>query len=290
MKKNSNGLIISGAVISLLSLFIFGCNEINISSKWRTQEIKIDGKNTEWKSGNYIKDANVLVNICNDEEYVYLSIASNDRNLPMLVMRGGLTIWFDPTGEGEKTFGIKFPAGMNNMEMPKDNEQFDPSKAGDQNSKMAMPKMEFNQCEILNEEGESEAIMSLAESKRIQIKMSDPQDKFFLEMKVPLKATDDFLYAINADTSKMISIGFATASDDKDKMSGGQGMGPGGGGAPPSGGGAPPSGGGPGGGGGPSGGGPGGGRGPGGGQGKASDSSNKLDFWLSVQLSSKDSK
>ncbi len=279
MKKNANKIFTTIIVVSLLTTFCIGCNEINITSKWRTQNISIDGKNTEWKSGNYIKDANVLVNVCNDEKFIYLSLTTNDRNLPMTIMRDGLTIWFDSEGKDNKSFGIRFPAGKENREMPADIGEFDPTK--DKNKQMQMPKMGFNEFEILNEEGEVEAILSTLENKDIQIKMSDPQEKFFFEMKVPLKATDDFLYAINADTSKIISIGFETAEKDLSKMKGqmdggGRGTPPdgGGGGTPPSGGGMPPGGG-------------GGGMPPGGGQGKSSDSSTQLKFWLNVQLSSK---
>jgi len=259
MIKNSNRLFITGCIISAITILSIGCNEINISSKWRTQDINIDGKNTEWKSGNYIDEANALVNICNDENFLYLSFTTNDRNLPMNILRNGLTVWFDSEGKSNKIFGIRFPAGIKNHGMPEDMGQFD--RKMDKNNQMPMPKMEFSEIELLNEDGEVEAVLSTLETKNIQIKMSNPQGNFFYEMKVPLKTSGDFLYAINADTSKIISIGFETAEKDFNKMkgqmeSGGRGM-------PPDGGGAPASGGGPGGGGMP----------PGGGQGKGPDSS-----------------
>jgi hypothetical protein len=259
---------------SILTAFLFlACNEITIDSKWRTQNISIDGINNDWKSGTYIKDANVLVNVCNDENFVYLSLTTNDRNLPMKIMRDGLIVWFDPQGKSDKTFGIHFPVGMKKGEGSENIEAFDPTK--NMNGQIPMPKIEFNQFEILNEKGESEAIFSSVESKNIQIKMSNPNEKFFYEMKVPLKASEDFLYAINADTSKMISIGFEIPESEMKEM-----RGPKSGGMPE--GGSMPGG---------DGGRPGGNMPPGGGmppnaQGKGPDSSAKLDLWINVQLSS----
>jgi len=256
-----------GAFLSL------GCNEININSNWRTQNISIDGINNDWKSGTYIKDANVLVNVCNDENYIYLSLTSNDRNLPMKIMRDGLIVWFDSQAKCDIAFGVHFPVGMKKGERPEGIEEFDPVKniSGQKPEQM----MKFNQFEILNEEGESEAIFSSVENKSIQIKMSNPNEKFFYEMKVPLKATDEFLYAINTDTSKMISIGFEIPELQMKEMKGpsGGGMREGGGmpgdegsrsgGNMPPGGGMPPN-----------------------GQGKSPDSSGKLELWINVQLSS----
>lgn len=267
--------------LASISILFAGCNEIEFKSIWRTQEINIDGKNTEWQSGHYIKDANVVVNVYNDEEYLYLALLSSDRQMPMKVMSGGLTIWFDPDGKGKKKMGIRFPLGMESMGMPPDMNRNDNGMNDGKMKEMDMNM--FNEFEILDKDGKVEEKVSMLDKKGIQIKMSKPQEKFLYEMKIPLKYSSEDQYAIGADTSKTISIGFETAELNLGKGGRGPQGGPGGGSPPgggeeglggndmrpPGGGGMPP-----------------GGGGKQGGLGKM-ESSKPLDLWVNVKLSSK---
>jgi hypothetical protein len=265
--KNHCRLIIL-LVIVIIAVLITGCNDIELNSKWKNQDIIIDGINTEWQGGYYIKEASTSINIYNDAEYIYIGVISSDRQLPMKIFGNGMIVWFDPNNNKDKILGIHFPIGMTNSEIP-----LKPGEIGDNEEKMKeIFAKTLNEYEIIRKNKEVETRLSTLGGKGIQLKISNEQNKFLYEMKIPLKQNNENLYAIDADTSKTISIGFETAEMDFDKMKEriGDENGP-----PGVSSGIPPSG-----------GIPGGGGMPGGGQPGRKEMSKPLKVWLSVKLSS----
>ena len=176
---NNNQHIIGFFFLIIISFSLMGCNDIKINSKWKTQEITIDGKNTEWQSGHYIKDANVVVNVYNDEEYLYLALLSSDRQMPMKVMGGGLTVWFDPDGEGGKKLGIHYPLGMGNMEMPSSN--MNPSDNDDRNNRKLkdMDISLFNEYEVLGKDGNVKREFRCLIKKVYRLKLATSRKSFY---------------------------------------------------------------------------------------------------------------
>ncbi|MFH1195210.1 MAG: hypothetical protein V1720_05830 [bacterium] len=270
---NNSVLKIKILFISItLILIMASCGSLDITSKWRTQKIAIDGINSEWKNGTLIKDAKAVINFYNDNEYLYLCIISADKDLQNKILRSGLTIWFDAGANNEKYFGIHYPVGfapgeMTNMPQP-----------GSMDMEInILPQMNgLNEMEIIGESGQVlKQISAENNSEGILAKMGRPDEKFFYELKIPFVQSGAITYSVNADTNKIISVGFETAEDNFEKMK------------PPMddsnkpdmpGGGVPPSGGGgmPGGGNMPSMGKPGGGL----------DKSKSLDLWINLKLSS----
>lgn len=271
----NNTILKSKTIFASVALILItaSCGSLDINSKWRTQEIKIDGINSEWKNGTLIKDANAVVNFYNDNEFLYLCIISADKDLQNKIMRSGLTIWFDADANSEKYFGIHYPVGFVPGDMP---EMPQPGSIDEEINNPPQMKI-FNELEIVGEKGVVlKQISSDDNSEGILVKMGQPDGKFFYELRIPLIQSGSIAYSVNADTGKTISVGFETAEDNMDKMkppmdgSGKPDM-PGGG-APPSGGGMPGGGGGM----------PG---GPGGKPG-GSEKSKSIDLWINLKLSS----
>ncbi|MDR3625772.1 MAG: hypothetical protein P4L45_03015 [Ignavibacteriaceae bacterium] len=296
----------------LLLFFLFivitfsGCGDQQVNSKWRTQDIKIDGDDSDW--GNslvFYDDINSLVGVQNDKDYLYLCLVTSDQQIERKIFMMGLTVWFDNTGKGDKKFGFKFPLVSKNM----DKDAFKPGEEqgegrrkdsddgregpGD-NGRPGTPPPDRgkmgemflkNQIEIEVVDSKNEVTrVPITDMKGVELKMTVKNDRLVYELKIPIAMKSGFSYAIGANSSSTISIGLETAAmemkknksaKDKsgeegggDESSGGEGMGgPGGGGGM----------------GGPGGGGPG-GRGPGGGQ-FNSNSFQPIKFWADIKLS-----
>lgn len=91
------GLVLSAA----------GCGRLEMDSSWRTREITIDGRDGEWQGAPaYVAKEKATVSLLNDDEFLYLRLASADRATQAQVMRFGFTVWFDLSGGKQKTFGI----------------------------------------------------------------------------------------------------------------------------------------------------------------------------------------
>lgn len=118
MKKD---IIFYSLLISLLFVcaLLSGCRNTELSSDWRDYAIIIDGKYTDWKGTESYSDdkAKVVINLLNDEDYLYICLITRNRQVETKIMDTGLLIWFNPDGVTKKIFGIHFPTGLRNMGM-----------------------------------------------------------------------------------------------------------------------------------------------------------------------------
>ena len=104
-----------------ISITLFsGCKAPQLNSNWREFEVIIDGQDIEWRGvSNYFeKKSNILIGFLNDEEHLYIRFSTMDRKLHRQIVSLGFTVWFDPKGGKKKRFGIHFPVGIKNTDLP----------------------------------------------------------------------------------------------------------------------------------------------------------------------------
>ncbi len=228
-------------VITLVLIFT-GCGDTELTSKWRTQNITIDGNDNDWGNSLVMMDKlNALVGVQNDNDNLYLCFVTSDNDLQMKILRMGLTVWIDRTGSDDKKFGIRFPLGF--LGMNRGNFQRDGSnmQQGERPNQDEMKERIINnqrEMEIVGPNNESTRV-NLSELKGMQLKIGLNEGRMVYEMKIPLSFKNGANYAINADTGSTISVGLETGSFEARRNSGGEGFsggGEGGGFQPPEGG------------------------------------------------------
>ena len=301
-----------------LALILAGCIPTTINSHWRSTEITVDGADQDWVNapGFYDAKSKTLFSVLNDDKYLYLRIKTESRDLPMKVLRRGLTVWFSANGSKTKQFGLNFPmmTKLKNMTGPRP----------DMARRDAPPKMGFDKplegephkptfdlealekvgLELIGPTADERHWMWLptAATQGVAVKLGMEEEVFVYELKVPLQSHRQFDFSpVSLDPEKptTIAIGFETGEVKMDRERPG---GPGGGGEGP--GGRPEGGGGMGGpggmggggmgGGGMGGGGPGGGMGgggrgsggmkPDGGQQRGDLDTSPFSLWIKVKL------
>ncbi len=195
---------------------------IELNSTWLDREITIDGMGDEWgRATRYAEKAKVSLTLLNDAHNMYIRLNTRDRGVQAQVMRMGFTVWFDPGGGRHKTFGIRFPLGMQDIGMPM------MAREGMQDPEAIERMIEesMDELEILDPlEKPIYRMFSLeAASQGIDAKVGFSKGNLVYEMKVPLSQDEEHLYAVginkdNKDTSKVIGIGFETPKIDLDEM------------------------------------------------------------------------
>jgi hypothetical protein len=242
--------------------------ETQLMSIWKQAEIKVDGDESEW-SGSlyYLEEQKIGLGLKNDTGYLYIIIKAIDQNTQLQIMRTGLTIWLDAKGKKEKTLGIHYPIGMQDYGIPLTMGQ----KPDENKEEMQKQFTEMTEkIEILGPEKNERNRIARVNNSGIEASINDTLGVMVCELKIPLKQSNEFPYAVAADAGATISLGLETGELKRKMMKGN----------PPMGGGMPPGG------GGPSGGMPPGGRGgmPGGREGiKMSE---PIKFWAKVSLAS----
>lgn len=224
MKKIISPKIALSVLAIVAVLAIIGCgSSIEMISKWKNLNINIDGKNTEWEGGVYIKEINSVVNMYNDANFIYLGIITTDRQLSKKIMMNGFTVWLDRNGNEDKDFGIKFPIGAMNQDMPMMPEMDEennnkPEKMDNPEKFDEMFEKGMTEYEIIGKGGKTESRIQSLEKNGIEVKIGHSEDKFIYELKMPMKIYGDILYAVGTDTGKVISLGLETGTIDMEKM------------------------------------------------------------------------
>ncbi|MCK4271778.1 hypothetical protein KAX22_03950, partial [bacterium] len=234
-------LFTSVVLLSVTSLV--GCNGLKLNSNWPDREVVIDGMDGEWSgSMYYIDKKKVAVGLLNDEEYMYLCLATVDFRQVQQIIRSGLTVWFDPQGGKKESFGVNFPLGMQfspeNMDRESMPQPMSREGAADPEKLWQMFEQSAKEMIIIGPGKEERRRMPVAASREIKVRMGYFEGKLVYELRVPLVQDEKYPQAIGMDVSEPIGVGFETAELDREPMrekmsggmpSGGRGMRGGGG-------------------------------------------------------------
>jgi len=208
------------AMSSILILFLFllvgcGTSKLDLNSNWRDREITVDGKNADWLGAMlFFEEDNVSVGLLNDENFFYICMIAEDQFVRTQMMRQGFTLWFDPDGGKEKTFGIKYPLGMqaSAMGMRRDEQNLERSSQS--------PRRPMIELEILGPGKDELKKIPIAEAKGIDIIVEFSSGMLVYELKIPLIRSEQYPYAIGAEAGISIGIGLEMSKMEKSDMSG----------------------------------------------------------------------
>ncbi len=205
--------------------------ETQLNSIWKQAEIKVDGDESEWSgSMYYLDEEKVGLGLQNDTNNLYIIIKATDRNTQLQIMRAGLTIWLDAKGKKEKTLGIHYPIGMQDYGIPMVMGQ-KPEENKEERQKQFTEMTE--KIEILGPGKNERNRIARVNNSGIEASINDSLGIMVCELKIPLKQSNEFPYAIAANAGDIISLGLETGEFKREKMKGnmprGEGM-PGGGG------------------------------------------------------------
>jgi len=237
---NGKCIRINILLFSLLSIVIIfsGCGDKEIQSKWRTQNIIIDGNDSDWTNSLvYYDDIKSLIGVQNDHDYLYLCLVTSDQQLERKILTKGLTIWFDNEDKGDKKFGIRYPLmskGMNNdaFQGNEDNGEVrgltpDDGREGSNDNGQAMgnsglgtagDKFLKNQTDIEVIDAHNETTRyPVSQLKGVQLKMTVKDYRMVYEFKIPIAMKNEYSYAVGSIPGNTISVGIEAGNPGVNK-------------------------------------------------------------------------
>lgn len=221
-------------MIVFLSFFMhISCSTLELESTWKDRDITLDGKGGDWLGAKYyFEDLAISVGLINDGQHLYVSMMTENPMIRTQIMRKGLTVWLDPKGGKNKTFGIKYPLGR--QDSGQEEEQFNPQMMDEINREEMMQKLQesMTELEVLGPNEEVLGKMDIEDAKGIEVKMRNAGGTFVYELKVPLTSSEEYPYAVGVKAGDVIGVGFLSPKLQMQRprgMRGGGGM-PGGGG------------------------------------------------------------
>ncbi len=153
----------------------------------------------------------------NDGDFLYLALLSNDPGVVQQIAFQGLVVWFDPTGDNEQAFGLRFPLGISAArrggEGPRPGTQGAPRRDPDVVAEL------FNNApadvEFLNAGARSGVRQAVATIPGIEAKATLEYGTLTYELKIPLQQTDTYGFAVGAAPGTAISLGIETPEMDR---------------------------------------------------------------------------
>jgi hypothetical protein len=233
--ENSERIRLTGTVIAAI-LSLSGCSSVlQLSSYQRPASITIDGGNQEWSGvPAYAAKGRFMLSVVNDDEYLYLCIATRDESLQMQLMEMGTTVWLDPEGGKSKGFGVRYPLGRQPGDRP-------PTMGGNDRNDQAREMRGGAQLEMEIVGADEADRMRLPVNNSMGIRVAiarSAEGMVAYELQVPLKKTPEHPYAVAVLPSAHIGLGIEIGSAGRQPGGnrsdfGGPPGGPDGGGRPP---------------------------------------------------------
>ncbi|MFA4947363.1 MAG: hypothetical protein WC674_02505 [Candidatus Krumholzibacteriia bacterium] len=224
------------ATSALSAIMLNGCLESKLASAWPEREISIDGKAPEWagREAYYSEADGFKIGFFNDADYLYVYLATWNRQNQAQILMNGLTVWIDATGRNKQIFGINYPMkrsmpdsagmppGMPAGLRPGGRSGAASEASGETSQALLKGMLAEAQGEmiILGPGGEPIASMPAADDGKGGIAaMIDIANRTLIyEMKIPLAPPDSLPFAVNAAPGAMISIGFKVGKAEMPSM------------------------------------------------------------------------
>ncbi|PKL82635.1 MAG: hypothetical protein CVV24_09020 [Ignavibacteriae bacterium HGW-Ignavibacteriae-3] len=207
MKKNRVLILLAGFGF----LFFFGCSSgAKISSGWVDNEIKVDGSISEWnKIMNKIPDRGISVGFRNDDKFLYLCFAADNRARIMMLIRNGMIIWFEPESGDKNLFGIRYPMPSAEFKSSEYPEMTGAIEREENFEKMIKNFLEQQkEFQILNSDRFPLTALPIMNNEGIEAGLQYNMNQLTYELKIPLLTRTGYSFRVDASPGGKIRINF----------------------------------------------------------------------------------
>jgi hypothetical protein len=216
-KEKSMKTTMAALSLALVILVTTGCNPFTsyqTESLVPEHKIVIDGKTDDWVGALYVAPGEtVSIGFLNDQQDLYVCMIAEDRATRAQIMTQGLTIWFDPQGGTQKIFGIKYPIGTPQGELPKPPDPLKEVEAPEDYRSVDLTRLEF-----IGGEKAKPQLMEASNVKGIEIKVVPSTGLFVYELRIPLLRTEEYPFAVGVNPGRTVGIGFESPEIDLSKL------------------------------------------------------------------------
>lgn len=200
-----------------ISVFIFttflilfaGCGDEEINSVWNQSFITIDGNQSDWEGKlHYLSDQQSVVGIANDNDYLYLCLATNDTAKMFQFFSTGFTVWIESKNSDEK-IGVQYPmrsGDMRRMMRPRNTQT--EAERPDAIVRLNEFKAQQNEIGIVNEDNFPLTVYPLTNELGLNVDLGVQMGLLVYEMKIAL---DKDLYGghnLKSGPGDELTIGF----------------------------------------------------------------------------------
>jgi len=193
---------------------------LELNSQRRITDIVIDGSATDWEGKTVmLSNYNATLGVQYDDEFLYLCFTTSDRQLQFQVLAMGMTVWFDPEGKEKKSFGVRFPIGV---EAPGRMIPRPGPGAADMDFLGVALQRQRPELELIGPGPNQTTRSTIGQVPGVAARLGRNQDVLIYELKVPLKPSSQYRWSVEAIPSNPLSVGLETNPFSPDRLPAGQ--------------------------------------------------------------------
>jgi hypothetical protein len=196
----------------VLLLFWVGCSSSHLlESRWSEGRTAIDGIGAGWRDSLVtLDDKKTSIGLINDNDYLYVSLVTTNRDLERQIVRRGLTFWFDRDGGEKKQFGVRFPLGIEPFGRFRNSRREEHGGQTRQHGDSIF--VPVNHLEVLGEGTGQQHRLTFAEATGIDARFHTTADTLTYTLKVPISTSGYFPYTIGARPGTIVGVTLETAA------------------------------------------------------------------------------
>jgi hypothetical protein len=190
-------------LITNILLMLSGCSQIELNSIWKSEDLNL----SDWREfQTVLEDEEISIAAINNNDYLFLYLATFDRAKVMQMMHTGLTIWF--TEDGEKV-GIRYPIRQKrdkfNQDVVPNEREFD---------KMWGMFQEFivhqNEFMVVNEDDFPLNAYPIHSPTGVKLNMEYQIGQLVYSLRIPLADLPESDFRLNSSAGETITLEFQT--------------------------------------------------------------------------------
>jgi hypothetical protein len=193
------------SVAALSSVAVLAASTPQIASTWRSQEIRIDGVNTEWTAIDELEKGPGVA-VANDDAFLYVIVTASDQQTRREI-GSGVILWFDPTGAKKETFGIGIPGPLRHELVPGGGRS---AQSPESVMPASLPAQPIDDFDVYGPEKNERHWIRMDAAFGIEMAAAMTEGTLVYELKLPLKKTEAHPYAVGAGLGAQLTFAVAT--------------------------------------------------------------------------------
>jgi uncharacterized membrane protein YgcG len=200
------GLVIAGAAVFFSTRPSARLADPVFQSAWRDTPLAVDGTIGDWTRLERL-DQGPVVGFQNDAHSLYIAVSASDPELRRL-LAAGLVVWFNPKSKKEQGSGLRIP-GVVRRPLPGATPD---APAPEEIGRTASLRV-LDQFDWLGPGKSQRKLVDVTAGLGVAIASGAEEGVFVYELGLPLQASTDHPYAVDAVPGSTIAVGFETPSD-----------------------------------------------------------------------------
>ena len=194
------------AALAVFCTGVVAAKDPELKSAWPQAPVKVDGSAAQWAGSLApLPDDPILVGVRNDADYLYLCLKTSDGRLKAQLAKTGMTVWVNGAGKNKRGYGVRFPAGGALQQVLDENAEPEARPTPG-----TPATIDDSKVELIGPTDRDRLTVARGDADPVQAALGDDSGVTVIELRFPLKPSENHPLAVEAKPGATIALGLET--------------------------------------------------------------------------------